>query len=151
MWFTLANLEHTWLFKNQHALIYTFWARYLHWDIGPIVRSMLSTNITFPARKRYVVLPGYSSEPFFNLFTTNSGFINSTRSVSLLTKPIVYSILQPQTYENEHNFSIVMHLNIQCAKRTSNALHTGMYICIERTVRCTGWANTHDDELVYHT
>ena len=54
--------EHTWLLKDQQVLISTFLARFLH---RQIVRTALKPNMQFPAKTRYVNIPGMSTEPYF--------------------------------------------------------------------------------------
>jgi len=51
--------DHTWLLKDQQVLISTFLARFLH---GQIVRTVLKPNMQFPAKTRYVDIPGMSTE-----------------------------------------------------------------------------------------
>ena len=51
--------DHTWLLKDQQVLISTFLAKFLH---GQIVRTVLKPNMQFPAKTRYVDIPGMSTE-----------------------------------------------------------------------------------------
>jgi len=52
--------QHTWLLKDQGALISIFLPRILH---RQIVQTVLKPNIQFPANTKYVDIPGMSTEP----------------------------------------------------------------------------------------
>jgi len=69
--------QHTWLLKDQHALFSTFLAIILHRLVG---RTVVKPNMQFPAKTRYVDIPGMSTEPLiYNAacHLANSGIVLS--------------------------------------------------------------------------